>query len=161
MPTIFLHFILQTRSLIIFCSFLCIFVENSIAMKKTTIYALLLTCAFFSCSQEPKETHTELKKKVREIIVKEGEPKSIATLTIDGMSCEVNCAAKIKSTLSALGGVTSCDVDFQNKKANVVFDNTKLTEEALIAEVEKLNENQYSVKEIEVEKTIVSQVEKP
>jgi mercuric ion binding protein len=124
---------------------------------KSYLFAVLsgFSIIVWSCSEEPKNIKKHFTKKTREIVVKEGENKGIATLTIDGMSCEVNCARKIQETLSHLNGVNNCEVSFDSKKATVNFDHTKITEEALIAEVEKINDHQYLVKEIEVEVTKV------
>lgn len=122
------------------------------------IWMIVATVLFLaSCSNTPEEKVAEkkLNKQVREIVVKEGENKGIADLTIDGMSCEVNCAAKIQETLSGLKGVTACKVDFENKTAHVEFDHTQLTDEALIAAVEDLNDHQYTVQKVEVEVTKV------
>lgn len=116
-----------------------------------SIFSVLI----WSCSEEQKNIKKHFTKKTREIVVKEGENKAVATLTIDGMSCEVNCARKIQETLSHLNGVNNCEVSFDSKKATVSFDHTKISDEALIAEVEKINDHQYLVKEIEVEVTKV------
>ncbi len=128
-------------------------------MKRIASYLLILL--MFACSSDsPKKEKKEFKKKMREIILKEGEEKAVATFTIEGMSCQEGCAAKIESTVSALNGVKSCQVNFEQKKAVVEFDQHKITEDQIVAEIQKINEEQYFVKEIDVEKTTINPEEK-
>ncbi len=124
---------------------------------KNTFMILATTLFLASCSNttEEKKVEKKLTKQVREIVVKEGENKGIADLTIDGMSCEVNCAAKIQETLSGLKGVTACNVNFENKTAHVEFDHSQLSDEAIIAAVEGINDHQYTIQKVEVEVTKV------
>ncbi len=129
---------------------------------KNSVLGFVLLLSAYSCNNQPQQkAEREIETKIREIIVKEGEEKNIATLEIDGMSCEVNCANKIQKTLSELKGVKSCTVNFEDKMAEVIYDDSIINEKALVSEIEKLNENQYTVKQIEIEKTIVSQVDMP
>ncbi|GLB48400.1 cation transporter [Neptunitalea lumnitzerae] len=54
---------------------------------------------------------------------------------IDGMTCAVGCAATIEKQLNELDGVQQAKVDFENKKASVAFDSTKLSLEAIATTV--------------------------
>ena len=100
------------------------FVSLKKKMKTPGFVILILLFTACSDSKDSAEKHIEkkLEKKVREIVVPQGENKGVAKLTIEGMSCEVNCANKIQETISNLSGVLSCTVDFENKLANVEFD---------------------------------------
>lgn len=74
------------------------------------------------------------------------------TLAIEGMTCETGCAKRIEQKIAKMEGVKSCEVDFENKKATVIYDDKKVNEENFVSMVEGLNDSQYKVSEIETEK---------
>jgi copper chaperone CopZ len=52
-------------------------------------------------------------------------------LGVEGMSCAINCAPAVKSSLESLPGVRSVEIDFESKKAIVKTDpDVELTTEA-------------------------------
>ena len=57
------------------------------------------------------------------------------TLNIDGMTCN-GCVASVTKILQGVDGVTSAEVSLADKRAEVAFDATKTSVEALIAAVE-------------------------
>lgn len=57
------------------------------------------------------------------------------TLNIDGMSCN-GCVASVTKILQGVDGVTSAEVSLADKRAEVAFDATKTSVDALIAAVE-------------------------
>ena len=57
------------------------------------------------------------------------------TLNIDGMTCN-GCVASITKILQGVDGVTSAEVSLADKRAEVAFDATKTSVDALIAAVE-------------------------
>jgi copper chaperone len=62
--------------------------------------------------------------------------ETIATITIDGMSCE-HCVRAVKEAIGAQSGVKSVDVSLEDKNAQVVYDDehTQLSDlEAAIVE---------------------------
>lgn len=88
--------------------------------------ALLISC---------KNENTE--EKNAEVIVENTIPADAkletASLTIDGMTCEIGCAKTIEDKLAHTKGVKEAKVDFENKLATVTFDSnqqnlTSLTE---------------------------------
>ena len=59
------------------------------------------------------------------------------SFTVEGMHCDYGCVQKIKTVVTALEGVQSCDVDFRQKKMTVVFNDDKLTSEGIIASLDE------------------------
>lgn len=57
------------------------------------------------------------------------------TLNIDGMTCN-GCVASVTKILQGVDGVTSAEVSLADKRAEVAFDATKISVDALIAAVE-------------------------
>lgn len=57
------------------------------------------------------------------------------TLNIDGMTCN-GCVASVTKILQGVDGVTSAEVSLAYKRAEVAFDATKTSVDALIAAVE-------------------------
>lgn len=93
-----------------------------------------------SCSSDNETTSNE------NVVANE-----IATITIDGMTCEVGCAGYIAKKLNKTKGVKSCDMDFETKIATVKFDNTQISAEDIKEIIEDLNDGQYSVTEMSSE----------
>ena len=48
------------------------------------------------------------------------------TFNVTGMMCVSGCGSKINSVVTDLKGVKECNVDFENKIMEVVFDNAHL-----------------------------------
>lgn len=57
------------------------------------------------------------------------------TLNIDGMTCN-GCVASVTKILQDVDGVASAEVSLADKRAEVAFDATKTSVDALIAAVE-------------------------
>ena len=57
------------------------------------------------------------------------------TLNMDGMTCN-GCVASVTKILQGVDGVTSAEVSLADKRAEVAFDATKTSVDALIAAVE-------------------------
>lgn len=107
-------------------------------LKKIALVALT-TLAFVSCKNENTESN--------EVIPTETAVDSSATseitanletasISIEGMTCQMGCANAIESKLGNLEGVKEAKVDFENKTATVSFDATKQTPESLTKTVE-------------------------
>ena len=80
--------------------------------------------------------------------------KTVALLTVEGMTCSAGCGGKIQEQLRALNGVATTDLDFaESRPENVVsveYDPTKVNEQSLIECVHKIADGQYHVKQLEV-----------
>lgn len=103
-------------------------------MKLVKGLSLIITMGalFISCKNEEK---TEVKNE--EVVVENTIPADAkletASLTIEGMTCEIGCAKTIEDKLAHTKGVKEAKVDFENKLATVTFDTnqqnvTSLTE---------------------------------
>ena len=79
-------------------------------------------------------------------------------MTIDGMSCQVGCAAYIDEELEKVSGVVSADVSFENKLASISYDNSLISEHDIISAINSFKDSAYSVASVDVE--ILKSVEK-
>lgn len=77
------------------------------------------------------------------------------TLSIDGMVCEIGCAKTIEEKMALLEGVVKAEVDFNEKTAHILYDNSILTGLSITEQIEKMNGGQYVVKVI-TDKTLPS-----
>lgn len=77
--------------------------------------------------------------------------ESVATLEIEGMMCEHGCVATIKQKVGALAGVNSIEIDFEQDLATVSFDPAKISEKEIISEIQRINDEQYTVTKAKVE----------
>lgn len=102
------------------------------------ILTLTLIAAFaFSCK---KDKNPEVKTvEVETEVVKELDPNATyakAEFTIDGMTCQIGCAATIQKKIAKMDGVKSATVDFDKKLAMVEYNEAKVTpiilEEAVV-----------------------------
>ena len=115
-------------------------------MKNLTLAALTaLSFLIMSCGQsstEEKQTKDSTSQNTNE--TKPVVATASLTLLVEGMSCE-NCANALKTGLSSVGGVSKCDVNFENKTASIQFDNTKTTEDAIIAQAATVHDGKFKV----------------
>ncbi len=79
-------------------------------------------------------------------------------MTIDGMNCQVGCAAYIDEELEKVSGVVSADVSFENKLASITYDNSLISEHDIVSVINSLKDSAYSVASVDVE--ILKTVEK-
>ena len=80
--------------------------------------------------------------------------ETVAELAISGMMCEIACVSKVRKDLYDLPGVTRADIHFDADQnvdtAFVVYDPTLVEPEALIATVQDIGDDLYSVKAAQV-----------
>lgn len=80
--------------------------------------------------------------------------KTVANLTIEGMTCSAGCGGKIQQELRALQGVTTTDLEFEEGRpqniVSVEYDPDKLTEQQLIQCVNGIADSKYTVKSVEI-----------
>jgi Cu+-exporting ATPase len=100
-------------------------------MKTIKILTItLIALAFLNCKNEakPKIETVEIES------AKALDPNATyakAEFTIDGMTCQIGCAATIQKKISKMEGVKSATVDFDRKLAMVEYDNAKVTPTSL------------------------------
>lgn len=100
---------------------------------KLSLFIALLVQFTISCKSEVKQP--EVKSVAIETEVKkEIDPNATyakAEFTIDGMTCEIGCAATIQKKIAKMDGVKSAKVDFDKKLAMVEYDEAKVNPEKL------------------------------
>ena len=93
------------------------------------ILTLTLLVAFaFSCKNEksPEIKTVEIESEVKKTL----DPNATyakAEFTIDGMTCQMGCAAQIQKKIARMDGVKSAKVDFDKKLAMVEYNEAKVT----------------------------------
>jgi copper chaperone CopZ len=110
-------------------------------MKITKIILALAFVGFLtvSCKKEVEAKEITAEKEVttpkKEVVI---DPENVQTASfeIEGMTCAIGCAKTIEEELGALDGVQKATVDFDSKKATVVFDKTIQNQENLTKVVE-------------------------
>jgi copper chaperone CopZ len=77
----------------------------------------------------------------------------VVDYAIEGMVCAMGCAKTIQDEVADMDGVTACDVDFEEGKAEIEFDQSIVSEKEIIAKIESIADGQYKVNEwVEKEK---------
>jgi copper chaperone CopZ len=110
-------------------------------MKIAKIILALAFVSFLtvSCKKEVEAKEITAEKEVttpkKEVVI---APENVQTASfeIEGMTCAIGCAKTIEEELGALNGVQKATVDFDSKKATVVFDKTIQNQENLTKVVE-------------------------
>lgn len=133
---------------------------------------IILSSLFFvvacSESEESNSEESENQEKTEETSAeqeKDTETKyyanSEADLTIEGMSCEINCVNTVKKALGKVDGVTQVAIDFDAERkedfCNVQFDSQVLNVQSLQAIIESVNDGAYKVTESESKKIEASE----
>ncbi|MFN0032174.1 MAG: heavy-metal-associated domain-containing protein [Flavobacteriales bacterium] len=80
--------------------------------------------------------------------------KTVATLSIEGMTCSSGCGGKIQQELRAMAGVNNTELDYaDNRAANSVlveYIPSRVNEQQLIACVNAVADGKYKVKSVEI-----------
>tara|TARA_B100000886_G_scaffold340532_1_gene310901 strand:+ start:1041 stop:1415 length:375 start_codon:yes stop_codon:yes gene_type:complete len=118
-------------------------------MLKLFITPSLLVFLFIGCGQS---NSSEYKEEVLAVADTKAE------MNIDGMTCQVGCAAYIDEELEKVSGVVSADVSFENKLASITYDNSLISEHDIVSAINSLKDSAYSVASVDVE--ILKAVEK-
>ena len=92
-------------------------------MKKIQIYSLIIGLTVFTaCKNNPNPKNvTEETTAVDTVEATFQEAQSMA-MSIEGMVCTVGCAAVIEKNLNKTEGIKEAKVDFETKKATLIFD---------------------------------------
>ena len=80
--------------------------------------------------------------------------KFVASISIDGMACEMSCGSAIASALNGIEGVRDTEIDFNGAEeenfAVVEFDSKLTGEKQMIDAIEKLANGHYKVSKVKV-----------
>lgn len=98
-----------------------------------------------SCGNNEGQKNTQPEKEKQEVL---SADISNVEMSIEGMTCAVGCAAVIQKKLNATPGVASAKVSFEEGKAVIAYDASKVNTEDLSAVVTGIGETLYKVGEI-------------
>lgn len=100
-----------------------------------------------------EKTDENLEITYTDAVAHDGE-KYVASLAIEGMSCEMMCGGKISKTLAALNGVSDTEIEFtemgEESFANVEYDANVISEKEMIDAVNSIADGIYKVKAVKV-----------
>ncbi len=125
-------------------------------MKKIFVLVLLVSVILMSCGSGNNTTDmaTESEVVITRKEINSEVIRTVANLSISGMSCSAGCGGKIQKDLQALKGVTSTKLDYaDNRDENVVtvdYNPNEISEEELIKSVNGAADGRYRVKTVEV-----------
>ena len=92
-------------------------------MKKIQLFSLLIGLFVFTACKNNKGPKTVSVKttavKTIEAAFQKAQPM---VMNIEGMVCAVGCAALIEKNLNQTAGIKKAKVDFETKKATLIFD---------------------------------------
>lgn len=124
-------------------------------MKKSVLGILGAFLFLVGCSNV--STNNESHFTVKRTVVKAtsvDNAKTTAKIGVKGMSCGIACVKKIESALSKMEGVKLAKVDFKKDEgvdfANVEYDEGKISEQEMVAAIEKISNGQYKVNSVEI-----------
>ena len=121
--------------------------------KSILIVTGYLCCLVLMPSCTPNESK-EVKIEISEKVIEGKQPGTMAAIELEGMTCQIGCANHIKNKLAKMEGVLSADVLFEESTARISYDEKIITEKDLINAIEKMQDGQYSVIKVEVERTV-------
>ena len=108
-------------------------------ITKTILALAFVSLLTVSCKKEAEAKDVAAEKETvapkKEVVIA-AENVQTASFEIEGMTCAIGCAKTIEEELGALDGVQKATVDFDSKKATVVFDKTIQNQESLTKVVE-------------------------
>ena len=99
---------------------------------KTIILLLLVTLFQVSCSSNTAEKKETTKKEIAKATTP--EIKNIE-VSIEGMTCQIGCAKIIQSKLSKLKGIEIAKVKFDDKKGQISYDASQVSEKEITAKI--------------------------
>ena len=114
---------------------------------------VVLVTFLISCTDSESVKSDAVQITSTEKVSVDGKAKTVANIQIDGMTCAVGCAKRIEKKLNATTGVVSASVIFDDKLAEVEFDDNEISEQEMIELIQRLGD--YAVTKVEVEKTVV------
>ncbi|MBL18853.1 MAG: hypothetical protein CMC82_03360 [Flavobacteriaceae bacterium] len=104
-------------------------------MKRLFFYILILT--ILSCASKNPEEKT-ISQSDEAAVTMSDENLSKISFQVEGMTCEVGCAARIEKKVAAMEGVAMSKVDFEAKTAFVSFDPTTTSFDKVKTTIESL-----------------------
>lgn len=116
---------------------------------KNWILVFSFAVAFMACNESNQSGSSTSSVVVEQIQEKGAVARTVAKLSIEGMTCAHGCGGKIQKELEDLDGVKTTDLDFvEERKVNVVsveFDAGRLDENKMMGLVNSLADGKYKV----------------
>lgn len=108
-------------------------------LTKTILTLAFVSLLTVSCKKEADTKEVTAEKEVgapkKEVVIA-AENVQTASFEIEGMTCAMGCAKTIEEELGAMEGVQKATVDFDSKKATVIYDKTIQNQDNLTKVVE-------------------------
>lgn len=108
-------------------------------ITKTILTLAFVSLLTVSCKKEAATKEVTAEKEVgapkKEVVIA-AENVQTASFEIEGMTCAMGCAKTIEEELGAMEGVQKATVDFDSKKATVIYDKTIQNQDNLTKVVE-------------------------
>ncbi len=129
--------------------------QKNKTMKKSIAFMTVATVLFLTaCSGPSSQAEANVDVQVTHKTLQSEVIKSVANLSIEGMTCAAGCGGKIQQELQALKGVKTTDLDFaEGRGHNVVsveFDPEVISEKEMIQCVHAIADGMYTIKTIEI-----------
>lgn len=112
-------------------------------MKRPIFYFLMLLTV--SCTSKNPEKKSVNQTPETKVTMSDNNLSNIS-FQVEGMTCEVGCAARIEKKVAAMEGVATSKVDFEAKTAYVSIDPTTTSFENVKTTIESLGDD-YKVGE--------------
>ncbi len=116
--------------------------------------ALLISLFACSCNSGVQSDQQAADIPITYVEMKSEAIRTVANISIEGMTCSAGCGGKIQQDLKALKGVNTTTLDFaDDRPMNVVsveFNPSELKELDLIKCVNGISDGKYHVKSVEV-----------
>ncbi len=123
-------------------------------MKKILPLALIIFLFTWSCNGGARKDQSAADVPITYKEMRSEAIRTVANITIDGMTCSAGCGGKIQQDLRALNGVTNTTLDFVDERpSNIVsveYNPSELKELDLIKCVNGISDGKYQVKSVEV-----------
>ena len=92
-------------------------------MKKIQLLSLLIGLVVFtSCKNNPTPKTVTVETTAVETVEAPFQEAQPMAMSIEGMVCAIGCAAVIEKNLNKTAGIKEAKVDFETKKATLIFD---------------------------------------
>jgi periplasmic mercuric ion binding protein len=121
-------------------------------MKKIQLFSLLIGLLVLNttaCKNNTAPKTIEVKTETAETVEASFDKAQEMAMNIEGMVCAMGCAAVIEKNLNQTAGIKEAKVNFETKKATLIYDAEILTPNEVTQVVLKTGDS-YSVKDFEL-----------
>ena len=124
-------------------------------MKKLMLFVFAVAAVLTACKgPASQEAVNAADVKVTRTTMESEVNKTVAHLSISGMTCAAGCGGKIQQELQALKGVQGTDLNYEENRAenivSVEFDPAVISEKEMIETVGSIADGMYQVRSVEI-----------